>query len=196
MDCYYGGVIKAVIFDCFGVLTADSWHEFRMNLPADQQGPASDANHQYGAGMISRDEFLGAIAELTGQSKDTISNLIDNERSKNLPLLHYIAKLKPKYKIGLLSNVASNWIRDEFLTSAEQALFDVFVFSFEEGITKPDPRIYERAIERLGLMPEECVFIDDIELFAEAAKQIGMKALVYENLKKLKDDLSPILSHA
>lgn len=187
-------MIKAIIFDCFGVLTADSWHEFRLGLPREQQGPASDLNHQYGAGVIGKEEFLKSIAELTGKPKGEISKLIDNEQSKNLPLLEYIRELKQHYMIGLLSNVASNWIRDEFLTAEEQNLFDTFVFSFEEHITKPEARIYMIAVERLGVLPEECAYIDDIEEFALAARQVGMKAFVYKNLQQLKNELSPDLS--
>lgn len=190
-------MVKAIIFDCFGVFTADSWHEFRMNLPKDQQERASDLNHQYGAGMIAKDEFLKSVSELTGQSQEFISQLIDNEHSKNLPLLNYIAtELRPKYKIGILSNVASNWIRDYFLTPDEQKLFDDMVFSFEEGTTKPDPRIYETAAERLGVEPEQCIYIDDIDRYAAAAEGVGMKALVYKDFQRLKQEISALLSRS
>lgn len=187
-------MIKAIIFDCFGVLTADSWHEFRMSLPSEQHTPASDLNHQYGAGVINKEEFLGSVSELTGQPEDAISKLIDNEQSKNLALLNYIGVLKRQYKIGLLSNVASNWIRDEFLTAEEQKLFDAFVLSFEEHITKPDPRIYRVAARRLGVLPEECVYIDDIDRYAAAARDEGMSGLVYHNLSELKTELEPLLA--
>lgn len=187
-------VIRAIIFDCFGVLTADSWHEFRMSLPKEQQGPASDLNHQYGAGLIGKQEFLSAISEVTGKTEEFISGLIDNEDSKNTVLLNYIAtKLKHHYKIGILSNVASNWIRDYFLTPDEQKLFDVMVFSFEEGTTKPDPRIYEMAADRLGVAPKECVYIDDIDRYAAAAENVGMKAITYKNFPQLNEELNEIL---
>lgn len=186
-------MIKAIIFDCFGVLTADTWHEFRLSLPPDQQDEASDLNHQYGAGMISEPEFLNSVSELTGKSEDEISHLIDNEQSKNRALLDYIRTLKPKYKIGLLSNVASSWIQDEFLTAEEQTLFDAYVLSFEEGITKPDPRIYRIAAERLGVLPAECIYIDDIDRYAAAAENEGMKALVYKDFSRFKQEISALL---
>lgn len=186
-------MVKAIIFDCFGVLTADTWHEFRLGLPSDQQEKASDLNRQYGAGMISKPEFLNSVSELTGKSKDEISHLIDNEQSKNRALLDYIRTLKPKYKIGLLSNVASSWIQDEFLTAEEQTLFDAYVLSFEEGITKPDPRIYHIAAERLGVLPAECIYIDDIDRNAAAAEDEGMKVLVYKDFSRFKQEISALL---
>lgn len=186
-------MVKAIIFDCFGVLTADSWHEFRTDLPKEQQGPASDLNHQYGAGMISKEQFLRSVSELTGKPEEFVNHLIDNEQSKNLPLLDYIGQLKSRYKIGLLSNVASNWIRDYFLTPKELQLFDAMVLSFEEGITKPDPRIYHIAAERLGVLSEECIYVDDIDRYAATAEDEGMKGIVYKNFQQLKKEINTIL---
>ncbi len=164
-----------------------------MALPLDQQAEASGFNHQYGAGMISKEEFLSSVSELTSQSEEEISQLIDTEQSKNKALLDYIRTLKPKYKIGLLSNVASNWIRDQFLTAEEQKLFDAYILSFEEGITKPNPRIYHIAAERLGVLLEECLYIDDIDRYAIAAEREGMKALVYKNFSQLKQEIKALL---
>ncbi len=142
---------------------------------------------------MSQEEFLSSVSELTGKSKKEISQLIDNEQSKNKALLEYIRALKPKYKIGLLSNVAGNWIRDQLLTSEEQKLFDAYVLSFEEGITKPNPRIYQIATERLGVMPEECIYVDDIDRYAAAAENEGMKALVYKDFLRFKQEISALL---
>ena len=45
-------VIKAIIFDCFGVLTADQWHEFRLQLPREEQSAASELNQRFCSGEI------------------------------------------------------------------------------------------------------------------------------------------------
>src|SRR5437868_15071308 len=129
-------MIKAIIFDCFGVLTTDSWQEFVGTLPLPKRQEARILNHAYGSAVLSKPEFLKAIVELTGRQPQDIDSMLDNEMYKNKELLDYIGQLKPKYKIGLLSNVASNWIRDRFLTPEEQALFDEFILSYEVGLTK------------------------------------------------------------
>jgi epoxide hydrolase-like predicted phosphatase len=185
--------IKAVIFDCFGVLTADKWHEFRLSLPAEQQADASDLNQQYCRGMITKDAFLSSVAELTGRDASFTRELIDNEDTKNHQLLDYIRELKPHYKIGLLSNVATPWITDTFLTSDEQALFDAFVFSYEARLTKPDPRIYQLMADRLAVQPEQCIFIDDIARYCQAARDIGMQAITYRNFIQLRQELDNVL---
>lgn len=188
-------MIRAIIFDCFGVLTADSWHEFRLSLPANVQSQASELNQQFCRGVMLKQHFLEAVAELTGLGIEQVRQVIDNENDKNHQLLSYIAVLHKSYKIGLLSNVASNWIRERFLTPKEQALFSDMVFSYEVGLTKPNPHIYQLACQRLGVEPTETVFIDDIERYCQAAKEFDMQAVQYHNFRQFKADLSHVLDN-
>ncbi len=187
-------MIQAIFFDCFGVLTADTWHEFRRSIPFDAQPEASKLNQQYCQRLISKQYFLDAVAKLSGQSPDYVEQVIDQEKDKNYPLLEYIKELKEYYKIGLLSNVASSWIQDKFLTLEEQSLFDDMVFSYEVGMIKPDPRLFKLAADRLEVQKEECLLVDDIEHYVLAAKNEGWQAVQYQNLKNLKHDLTKILA--
>lgn len=189
-------MIRAVIFDCFGVLTTDSWRAFVDALPEGVDAEsARELNRAYGAGVIGRKDFLEGVHELTGYSVKQIEQLLDNETYKNLPLLDYIRDLRSRgQKIGLLSNIATNWIRDSFLTPDEQKLFDAMVLSFEVGLTKPDPRIFHLVCDHLDIKPEEAVFIDDIDRYCQAAKAEGLKPILYTNLKQTKHDLEALLS--
>ena len=186
-------MIKAIIFDCFGVLTAAKWKEFVSNLPEDQKRPARDLNHAYDAGLMTEKQFIDQVKELTGRDPGEVENLTVEEIGKNKRLLDYIGVLKPNYKIGILSNVASNWVRDYFLNPEEQKLFDVMLFSYEAGTTKPDPQIYHLITEKLGVEPSECIFIDDTEPYCQAAKAVGMKAIIYENFEQMKEELEKLL---
>lgn len=187
---------KAIIFDCFGVLTDDSWHAFRLSLPEEQGSKAHDLNRAYCAGQIDRSTFVRQVASLSDHSEQDIVDVIDKQFNKNLPLLDYIAGLKSHYKIGLLSNVASNWIRTTFLSPSEQKLFDEFVFSYEVGITKPDPGIYHLAAARLGVQIGECIMIDDINRYAEAAKQAGMQSITYQDFGQMRRELEILLANS
>ncbi len=188
-------MISAIIFDCFGVLTTDTWRAFVDSLPdnVDVQ-KARDLNRAYDSGLLTNEEFLEQVFDVTGSRPEQIEEMIDNEVTKNRALLDYIRELKKNYKIGLLSNVATPWITDSFLTSEEQELFDAMVFSFEVGMTKPDPRIFMLACERLRVGPHEAVMVDDIEPYCEAARTEGLKAVTYKDLRQLKHELSEILS--
>lgn len=187
-------MIKAIIFDCFGVLTADNWREFVASLPENQRSEASELNRQYGAAYLDKSAFLSAIEELTGRLPQDIDMVLDNETTKNTALLNYIAELKPGYKIGLLSNVGSNWIRDQFLTEMEQSLFDEFVFSYEARVAKPDPEIFVMAAERLKVDLEQCIMIDDVEYNCHVAESLGMKSVCYQDFERAKTEIDKILA--
>lgn len=190
-------MIKAIVFDCFGVLTSDSWKEFCSTLPNEEVvKTARNLNHMYDAGHITQREFIDELVRITNCPIGQIEQIFTDDMPKNTQLLSYIKVLKPNYKIGLLSNVASNWINDNLLNKEEQALFDEMVFSFEVGMTKPDPQIFEITCQKLAVKPAEAVMIDDIERYCEAAKSIGMQAIVYSDFHQLKHDLGEVLSHS
>ena len=81
------------------------------------------------------------------------------------------------YKTALLTNISRGgetlW-RDLF---PADDLFDVVVDSSRVGMRKPDPRIYELACERLGVAPNRCLFIDDLECNIDAAASLGMQVI-------------------
>lgn len=190
-------MIKAIIFDCFGVLTSDNWREFTVTLPDDQRSAASQLTYDYCSGSLTGREFLKAVSKLTGAPEDQIKGIINHQdvgAGKNTQLLAFIAVLKQSYKIGLLSNVGNSWIKDDFLTDEEQKLFDNYIFSYEIGFAKPDPRMFELAAERLGVPLSACVLVDDVERYCTVAQQLGMQTVVYQNFPQTKADLQKLLS--
>lgn len=189
-------MIKAIIFDCFGVLTKDWWREFLSTIPPGEiRERAKELNHQYDAGLISLHDFVTGVHQATGHQPQPIEEMFSVPKPlKNTELLDYIKKLKTNYKIGMLSNIGTNWVREHFLTQEEQQLFDTMIFSYEAGATKPDPRIYKLALQKLNVNPEETVFTDDIEEYCQAAKALGIEAIHYQDLPQLKIDLEQILS--
>ncbi len=187
-------MIKAIIFDCFGVLTSSRWKEFWSSLPVSEQQGARELNRQYDAGQITKEEFLSRIQNLTAHSPEEVEFvLFGHKELKNTQLIEYIRTLKNKYKLSILSNVATEWIKAELLNEQEQALFDDMVFSFEVGMTKPDARIFELAARRLKVSTNECVFIDDIDHYCQAARAVGMQAILYQNFAQMQADLKALL---
>jgi len=90
-------------------------------------------------------------------------------------MIEAIRRLRAKgYRVAALTN---NWKTDADAASNLQIHFDVVVESAKEGLRKPDPRIYRIACERLGVTPEEAVFLDDIGLNLKSAKALGMTTI-------------------
>ena len=71
-------------------------------------------------------------------------------------------------------------------------IFDVIVTSYGEKIAKPNKEIYLRVTQKLGVLPEECVFIDDFKRNIIPAKELGIKTILFRNFKQLKEDLSKL----
>jgi HAD superfamily hydrolase (TIGR01509 family) len=191
-------MIKAVVFDCFGVLTADIWREFVMRLPDQKmQQAAHDLNHALDAGFISHQEFVANVHALTGTFPPELEQKNTTYvHQKNIALLRYIEeKLCPKYKIGILSNISSNWITDSFLSEAEQRLFDVMIFSYQVGLTKPDERIYRLLCEKLKMQPQDVCYVDDVEGYVAAAAEIGIKGIVYSDYQQCTAEIDKIISN-
>lgn len=186
--------IQAIIFDCFGVLATGTWQEFVDTLPPDIDRQAiHDLNHAHDAGIIGVDDFLYRIRDLTGHEPKRIEDVKDTDIKKNQALLHYIDSLQATYKLGILSNIASDWVTSHLLTTEEQELFDEIVLSYQVGMAKPNPEIFRLTADRLGVALGACVFIDDMEDNVAAAKATGMHALQYRDLATLKTELQSLL---
>jgi 2-haloacid dehalogenase len=189
-------MIKAVIFDCFGVLVGDGWLPYKRKYFAQDDSlfeQATNLNQQVDAGLSSYDGFIQSIADLAGRPYLEAKREIEQNPPQE-ELFGYIAKeLKPSYKIGMLSNAGADFLPTLF-TSEQIKLFDAVALSFETGVIKPDERAYEIIAERLAVEPAECVFIDDQERFVTAAKEVGMEAIHFQSFEQMQADLEKILA--
>jgi len=173
--------MKAVIFDCFGVLYIDSTqsiYETHLENYYQLHPLIREVDAQYDYGLISFEEHTEQIADITGLSSAFIAGIPD-QHIRNVELLEFIQKLRSNYKIGLLSNIGSHGMDLFFAPHERTQLFDAAVLSSEEGIIKPHPRIFEVMAERLGVETSECMMIDDIAANCAGADAAGMQAIRY-----------------
>lgn len=109
-------------------------------------------------------------------------------------LIAYIRLLRGNYRTALLSNAFSN-LRTVITERWRFAdAFDTMVISAEEGMMKPDPRIFHLALNRLKLAPAETVFIDDNLLNVEAANAIGLHAIRFIDPHQSRSELERLLN--
>ena len=189
-------MVKAVIFDCFGVLVRSSLEPFFAEYfsdNAEKMAAAHEVDRAASAGEINYDTFAQQLADLAGIPVELAHEKL-NQTPPNEPLLAYIRdELKPHYKIGFLSNASDNWLGSLF-TPDQQTLFDDAVLSYQHRLAKPDARIYELAAERLGVAPTECVFVDDLAPYCEGARAVGMQAVQYKTYDQTVAALQKLLS--
>jgi HAD superfamily hydrolase (TIGR01509 family) len=187
-------MIKAIIFDCFGVLAEDGWMPFKRKFIGDNKQMAdavADLGKQNEYGMIDNKTHLQKMAALMSVDAKELAIAL-GKQVPNEELFEYItADLKPKYKIGLMSNANYNVVQELF-TPEQASLFDASVMSYESRLIKPDERMFALIAKRLGVAMNECVFIDDQERYCVAANDLGMTSFVYTSFNKLKHDLSEV----
>ncbi len=134
--------------------------------------PVSPAN----IGAIGAEEYSRCCARRLRCQESAARAIVEDAFSGanlNHQLADYIASLRPRLRIAALSN---NWSFDRALIEKRgiTALCDEIVLSAEEGLKKPDPRIYRILLDRLRLTPDEVVFVDDHAANIAAAVALGM----------------------
>jgi len=187
-------MVKAVILDCFGVLATEAWRPFKAKHFAhdpDLFRQASEISWQADRGLISYRDFMVAIAKLAGITPAEAASAIERN-VPNEPLFEYLKELKPKYKLGFLSNVAGNYLHHIF-TKEQLDLFDAVTLSYKKGWIKPQPEAFQDAAEELGVDMGECVFIDDQQRNVTGARDAGMQAIYYQDVDSLKRELGELL---
>jgi putative hydrolase of the HAD superfamily len=92
------------------------------------------------------------------------------------------------YKTALLSNTELPAVR--FFHEQSYTMFDLLVFSCIERMMKPQRRIYEITLERLGSKAGQTVFIDDIQNYVQAAKLIGLNTILFKSIDQVKGELT------
>lgn len=108
-------------------------------------------------------------------------------------LLAALRAWRPRYKTGIISN-AWPTARAELGDRLNADTFDVIVFSAEEGVQKPDPVIYQRALARLSVTPAEAIFVDDVPENAAAASALGLHGLRFTDPAQTLRDISMLLA--
>jgi epoxide hydrolase-like predicted phosphatase len=90
---------------------------------------------------------------------------------------------------GIRTALLSNSWGNTYPRETWDGMFDDIVISGEVGLRKPEPEIFHLAADRLGLRPEECVFIDDLELNIDGARALGMTAIHHTSYDKTRREL-------
>ncbi len=191
-------MIKAIIFDCFGVLLGNAYKTHLMEVEREDPERAKEIraiNHASDMGILSREETAEHISALFGMDTDEFLAEQNQVEVPNRQLLEYIAELKKDYKVALLSNISSRErLSIRFVNGELESHFDTVVASGDEGYVKPQPEIYQIAATRLGVNPNECVMIDDILKFCEGARAVGMQAIQFQTNHQCITDLNALLN--
>jgi epoxide hydrolase-like predicted phosphatase len=196
--------IKAVIWDIGGVIARTE-----DRVPRDQLANELGVTREYlnelffsgtegtrtQKGEITTGELIVFIRGQLGLAPDEYTDL--EERffagdQVDYELVDFIRSLKPKYQIGIISN-AWPGVDNQLEIWGIRDAFDVIIGSGDIGIMKPDSKIYQLALEKLGVNPEESVFVDDFIENINGARDFGMNGVYFQNTNQAIGDLRTLL---
>ncbi|MCX2729745.1 HAD family phosphatase [Saccharopolyspora sp. NFXS83] len=204
--------IKAVIFDYGGVLTTqgrvaiNAWTRAERIKPEtfsaalkewlSRSAPSGTPIHRLETGEISGAEFdrlLAARLHTVDDEPVAPDGLMARMFSYMRPddaMHRLVADLREAgQRTALLSNSWGN----NYPWDTLNGLFELAVISSEVGLRKPDPRIYELTLDRLGLRPQEAVFVDDGAPNIEAAEELGLRGVLHTDAAKTRAELGGLL---
>jgi putative hydrolase of the HAD superfamily len=208
-------VIRAVISDFGGVLTtplAGSFQVFadRTGMSMPELGAALAAIiaregvhplYELECGRISEQQFLEglerALREQVGRDIpcDGFSEALWSGLAPNPPMIELMAALRAEgYRMALLTNNVREWEPRWRAMAPIDDIFELVVDSAYVGMRKPDPEIYELALQGLDLPAEECLFVDDLERNCIAAADTGMVTVVYRDAEQATAEIRAALN--
>lgn len=200
----FGGVITTSPFEAFNHYETENGVPLNFIRMINSTNPDSNAWAQFESNQISLDEFdtlfsvesKAAGCEVSG--KDVIGLLYGEVRPR---MIEVLKQCKQHYKVACITNnVAPQGRRVAQMPDSARAsrvaealaLFDLVVESSIEGIRKPDPRIYTNTCERLGVAPENAVFLDDLGINLKPARALGMQTIKVVRETQAISDLATI----
>jgi putative hydrolase of the HAD superfamily len=182
------GAYAAVLFDFGGVLTTSVWDSFAAFCRSEgldddavkdlfrTDPEAMEELRKLETGAITEQEFERAFGRRLGLEDP--DHLIDSMFSGMRPDPQMVAAVQGLRAAGILTGLISNsWSTAHYDRELLKELFDTAVISAEVGLHKPQPEIYRLGAERLGVKPEECIFVDDLRENCEGAEAVGMTAV-------------------
>jgi epoxide hydrolase-like predicted phosphatase len=199
-------LIRAVIFDVGGVLiqTADRsalcrW-EARLGLREGELARevfSCPASWRASIGLATGADVwmeLACLYRLHANEVQELAQDVFAAEAVDEAMAAFVGLLRPRYKTALLSNAwpeARNSLQER---RGLGALTDTLILSCEERLMKPDTRLYHLAAERLGVAPEETLFVDDYLPNVEGAWDAGMRAVHHTTREATLRELATLLS--
>jgi len=196
--------IKAVFFDLGGVIVRTEFQSPRQQL-ADRLGMEyedlnrivfdSDSGLRASMGEIAADAHWASVIQRLKRPATEISLIREEFFAGDIvdrTLVEYIRSLRGKYKTGLISNAWSD-LRDFVVREKFDDAFDKMIISAEVGAVKPEPKIFQLALQQFGVKPREAVFVDDFYINIEGCEKVGIRGIHFKDVESTLKQLKQLL---
>ena len=190
--------MKHIVTDMGGVIIELYWEFYAAKMlekeytieELQKLWVTSEATKKFETGKISFDEFANAVI------REFKVSLSPEEIKKNFcaitgppkpKFMELFTELKKNFTLSVLSN--TNQPHIDFLRQKYDLfnIFDNLFLSYEIGMMKPFPEIFEYVIKKLNTKPQNILFFDDSSINTEAAKKLGINAFVVTSPQQIYD---------
>lgn len=194
-------MIRNIIFDIGNVLTDFRWRDFLQDKGFDEAmieriskaSVESPLWNEFDRGEWSEEELLQAFVERDPEIEKELREAYRDIHGMVTPreyAIPWIKKLKENgYRVLFLSNFAKKAEEECAEALAFLPYTDGGILSYQEKMIKPNPEIYRLLLRRYGLLPEECVFLDDTLKNVETAQAEGMMGILFQTKEQAEEDL-------
>lgn len=195
-------MIKGIIFDVGGVLHTEEMKHVHRDI-ADTLGISRELEREiwdeldpkHSTGKITEEEFWQEFLKKSNAKKPLPrESLLAREQTRRYTIIAEVIDLVKALKaLGYKLAILSNTIKIHADINKKAGLYKEFpllILSYEVGLRKPDPQIFKLALEKLETEPEETIYIDDKEENVEAARNMGINSILFQNSKQLKQSLA------
>jgi putative hydrolase of the HAD superfamily len=183
----FGGVLTSPLLGSFVAFQDETSISMENLGNAMQRISERDGSHplfDLEKGLISEADFLNRVADELepeiGHRPDmhSFTEIYFNALEPNAPMVELMRELQGRgLRMALLTNNVREWEPRWRTMVPIDEIFELVVDSAFVGCRKPEPRIYEILLERLGVEAQGCLFVDDVEVNCEAARELGMTAV-------------------
>jgi haloacid dehalogenase superfamily, subfamily IA, variant 3 with third motif having DD or ED len=200
----FGGVLTTPLVQSFAAVQDETGIAFEELAQAMARIESEDDAHplyELEKGNLTEVDFLQKLGDslepVLGHRPELhrFSEIYFDALHPNEPMIDLMREAKEGgHRMGMLTNNVREWEPLWRSMLPVDEIFEVVVDSGFVGYRKPDREIYEITLERMGVSSEECLFIDDIDVNCDAARELGMSAVHYQHndqaIPEVRDALS------
>jgi len=181
-------MIKAIIFDFFGVFRTDTYKAWLIKNGYKRVGLFAEASILADQGKVDSAEFYRRVSVAAG--RPVTLEEVDGMATLDTEMVTFVRQLKRTYQIGLLSNAPKDFIRTLLDDYELNDVFDDIFISAENEYLKPHPDAFQNALRIMKVDAKSVLFVDDTESNVESAAQQGITSLLFTDIEQLKYDLT------
>jgi putative hydrolase of the HAD superfamily len=202
----FGGVLTTPLLDAFAAIQEEDGLDAGALGGALRRVAERDGAHplyELECGRMTERDFM---ARLRAQLREDLGREVAlrefAERyfaglQPNVPMIAFLSELRERgYRLAMLTNNVREWEARWRAMLPVDELFEVVVDSAFVGVRKPDPAIYRLTCDRLGVAPERCLFVDDIEVNCTAAAALRMVAVWFRDTPQAIEEMRAALGDA